>query len=60
MDERNSRLIDEVWDWLRKVYSAYKENTLPERTFTEIPFFFAAIDFACVASHAGVLIFEGV
>ena len=35
MDEKNTKLINEVWDWLRKVYKAYEDNTLPERTFTK-------------------------
>ena len=35
MDEKNSKLIDSVWEWMRKVYGAYKDNTLPERTFTK-------------------------
>lgn len=35
MDEKNTKLIDGVWDWLRKVYSAYEQGTLPERTFTK-------------------------
>ena len=35
MNERNTKLIDDVWDWMRKVYSAYENNTLPERPFTK-------------------------
>lgn len=35
MDERNTNLIDDVWDWMRKVYGAYQDGTLPERTFTK-------------------------
>jgi len=35
MDEKNSKLINDVWDWLRKVYGAYEAGTLPERTFTK-------------------------
>lgn len=35
MDEKNSALIDGVWSWMRRVYSAYQENTLPERKFTK-------------------------
>ena len=35
MDAKNTELIDGVWDWMRKVYAAYKAETLPERTFTK-------------------------
>lgn len=35
MDEKNKKLVDGVWDWMRKVYSAYEAGTLPERTFTK-------------------------
>ena len=35
MDSRNTELIDGVWDWMRKVYAAYKDGTLPERKFTK-------------------------
>lgn len=35
MDEKNTALIEDVWAWMRTVYNAYKENVLPERTFTK-------------------------
>jgi hypothetical protein len=35
MDEKNKNLVDGVWDWMRKVYSAYEAGALPERTFTK-------------------------
>ena len=35
MDERNTKLINGVWDWMRKVYAAYEAGTLPERPFTK-------------------------
>jgi CRISPR/Cas system-associated exonuclease Cas4 (RecB family) len=35
MNERNEKLVDYVWDWMRKVYAAYQAETLPERTFTK-------------------------
>jgi CRISPR/Cas system-associated exonuclease Cas4 (RecB family) len=35
MDEKNSKLIEGVWDWMRKVYAAYEAGTLPERKFTK-------------------------
>jgi CRISPR/Cas system-associated exonuclease Cas4 (RecB family) len=35
MDEKNTELINSVWDWMRKVYAAYEAKTLPERTFTK-------------------------
>jgi CRISPR/Cas system-associated exonuclease Cas4 (RecB family) len=35
MTEKNKELIDGVWDWMRRVYAAYKAETLPERTFTK-------------------------
>ena len=35
MDEKNTYLINGVWDWMRKVYAAYEAGTLPERTFTK-------------------------
>jgi CRISPR/Cas system-associated exonuclease Cas4 (RecB family) len=35
MNEKNKALVDGVWDWMREVYSAYKAETLPERTFTK-------------------------
>lgn len=33
MDEKNSKLIDYVFDWLRGVYTLYVEETLPNRAF---------------------------
>ena len=35
MDEKNTKLVDDVWGWMRKVYSAYEAGTLPERKFTK-------------------------
>lgn len=35
MDAKNTELIEGVWSWMRKVYAAYKDGTLPERTFTK-------------------------
>ena len=35
MNERNTELIEYVFDWERKVYAAYKAGTLPERAFTK-------------------------
>ncbi len=35
MDSKNTELIDGVWDWMRRVYAAYKDGTLPERKFTK-------------------------
>jgi CRISPR/Cas system-associated exonuclease Cas4 (RecB family) len=35
MNERNSSIIDDVFDWMRLVYSAYKNDTVPTRSFTK-------------------------
>ena len=35
MDEKNTKLIDGVWDWMREVRKAYEDDTIPERTFTK-------------------------
>jgi CRISPR/Cas system-associated exonuclease Cas4 (RecB family) len=35
MNEKNSELIEYVFDWERRVYANYQEGTLPERTFTK-------------------------
>lgn len=35
MNERNSSIIDDVFDWMRLVYSTYKNETLPTRPFTK-------------------------
>jgi CRISPR/Cas system-associated exonuclease Cas4 (RecB family) len=35
MNEKNSEIIDYVFDWEERVYAAYKDGTLPERTFTK-------------------------
>ena len=35
MNERNKKIIDEAFDWMREVYAAYTNNTLPTRGFTK-------------------------
>jgi CRISPR/Cas system-associated exonuclease Cas4 (RecB family) len=35
MNERNTKLIDDAWDWLRKVYANFEAGTLPNRAFTK-------------------------
>jgi hypothetical protein len=35
MNEENTNFIDGVFDWLREVYSAYENNTLPTRGYTK-------------------------
>jgi CRISPR/Cas system-associated exonuclease Cas4 (RecB family) len=35
MNERHKALIEKTIDWMRVVYANYKENILPERTFTK-------------------------
>ncbi len=35
MDEKNTELIDYVWNWMREVYANYEAGTLPERPFTK-------------------------
>lgn len=35
MTESNRQLIDGVFDWMREVYKAYTDNTLPMRAFTK-------------------------
>jgi len=35
MDEKNTKLIDYVFDWLRGVYDLYLAETLPNRAFTK-------------------------
>lgn len=34
MSESNSRFLDGALEWMRRVYSAYKEDTVPARVFT--------------------------
>lgn len=35
MNDSNRQLINEVFEWMREVYSAYTDNTLPERGFSK-------------------------
>jgi CRISPR/Cas system-associated exonuclease Cas4 (RecB family) len=35
MNERNQKLIDDTFDWMREVYKAYTEDTLPTRSYTK-------------------------
>lgn len=35
MNEKNKKIIDDVFDWMREVYAAYTNNTLPTRGFTK-------------------------
>jgi hypothetical protein len=35
MNERNEKIIDEVFDWLKEVYANYEAGTLPQRPFTK-------------------------
>lgn len=35
MNESNKKLIDDTFDWLRKVYANYQAGTLPNRAFTK-------------------------
>lgn len=35
MNEKNSELIGEVFDWMRGVYKLYEDDTLPNRSFTK-------------------------
>jgi CRISPR/Cas system-associated exonuclease Cas4 (RecB family) len=35
ISERNKQIINDVFDWLRTTYAAYKEGTLPNRAFTK-------------------------
>jgi CRISPR/Cas system-associated exonuclease Cas4 (RecB family) len=35
MNERNEKIIDEVFEWLRTVYANFEAGTLPERPFTK-------------------------
>jgi CRISPR/Cas system-associated exonuclease Cas4 (RecB family) len=35
MNERNEKIIDDVFDWLKQVYANYEAGTLPERVFTK-------------------------
>lgn len=35
MNERNSQLIEKVFDWMRNVYQVYQDNTLPNRPFSK-------------------------
>lgn len=35
MTEANQRLVDDTYDWLREVYQAYKDGTIPTRGFTK-------------------------
>jgi len=35
MNDRNSEIIEEVFDWMREVYKLYQDNLLPTRPFTK-------------------------
>jgi len=35
MNDKNKEYIDYVFEWMQKVYSAYKENTIPKRGYTK-------------------------
>ena len=35
MNERNEKIINDVFDWLKRVYANYESGTLPERVFTK-------------------------
>lgn len=35
MNERNQKIIDEVFDWMRSVYSNYENGSLPTRPFAK-------------------------
>jgi len=35
MNERNEKIINDVFEWLKKVYANYETGILPERTFTK-------------------------
>jgi CRISPR/Cas system-associated exonuclease Cas4 (RecB family) len=35
MNERNKKIIDDTFDWLREVYKTYTDNTMPNRGFTK-------------------------
>jgi len=35
MTEANRKLVDDTYDWLREVYEAYKDETIPTRGFTK-------------------------
>ena len=35
MTPANQRLVDDTYDWLREVYGAYKDGTIPNRGFTK-------------------------
>lgn len=35
MNERNTKIIDDAWEWLRKVHTNWQEGTLPNRAFTK-------------------------
>lgn len=35
MNERNEKIIDDCWEWLRKVYANWEAQTLPNRPFTK-------------------------
>jgi CRISPR/Cas system-associated exonuclease Cas4 (RecB family) len=35
MDEKNQNLIDNAFDWMRRVYKAYEDDTTPNRPLTQ-------------------------
>lgn len=35
MNERNKKIIDDTFDWLREVYKSYTDGTIPNRGFTK-------------------------
>jgi CRISPR/Cas system-associated exonuclease Cas4 (RecB family) len=35
ISERNKQIANDLFDWMRTTYKAYKDNTLPERAFTK-------------------------
>lgn len=35
ISERNKEIVNELFDWMRTTYKAYKDETLPERPFTK-------------------------
>lgn len=35
MNERNKKIIDDTFDWMREVYKSYTEDTIPNRVFTK-------------------------
>jgi len=35
MTDANRKLVDDTYDWLREVYEAYKDETIPTRGFTK-------------------------